>query len=803
VTADAVRGSGLFPWDELASECRENRALWTFVGAGAGDAADAARRAQWSKVLAESRPDRAFAEATALPSYAAYALLANASLQAADELSELTGKLSWRSLSRFFAGAPAIILALVTVAVAALGDGYVALACEGAAIVLAPVAGLLWRGALPRRARVGGMLARLTAVLLAAGGLAALIAPMWLGYASLYWPTILIAAFLMLASVFAVDHARSPRLRDVKSLLVLRKGYGLERQATAARARWLDEARDKAVSHELTQAVNRLLAPEHETSLFVRNATGLRAIHHEGSQVRTLASQRLDSALDRSDGASIAVAGPRGSGKTNLLTELCRSESRFSVLVSAPTQYAPREFLLQLFQELCAKYIRDQGGADEWARGRARAAMLFARDNAFPVLRLAAIAPLAGLLAWDLASRTAARDVDSFPRALLLDKTALYAVVLSALIMIAAPKRLRFGWRKAKLITKARGYLTELRAEQTITSQVQSTVAMLQASRSKASKSLPWTMPEVVSRLRDFLAEIAEAEAHGKRRRVLVCIDEVDRIGSADDATRFLSEVKAVFGAPHCYFVVAIADELGVQLGRRAITGRPLSDNAFDEIISVEPMTFDMCRDLLSRRVLGFTESFVWLSLVLSGGLPRDVIRVARRLAEMAIESGYRLRLSGCAQQLVREEVYEATVASRSRLTELLPDGAWGSALDELRSQIRAFASGGAPADPRPSLRQLVAAADAADKVPDRPSPEDRLLAVRLGALALLGLTICDAFSEEVFTVKDLRDPGKDTSEHYEDLAVARRELGVSAESCRQAVEQVRKGLKLNGEGSG
>jgi hypothetical protein len=75
------------------------------------------------------------------------------------------------------------------------------------------------------------------------------------------------------------------------------------------------------------------------------------------------------------------------------------------------------------------------------------------------------------------------------------------------------------------------------------------------------------------------------------------------------------------------------------------------------------------------------------------------------------------------------------------------------------------------------------------------------LLAGRLGRLVLLGLTICDAFSEQVFTVKDLRDPSKDTSEHYENLAVARRELTVSAEGCRQAIEHVRKGLRLEVEG--
>lgn len=735
--------------------------------------------------------------ATALKSYTAYAAAANASMQATDELAELADWFSWRSLLRFGCGITAITLAVLTLAVTALWhNDYPAVAEQLAAIAFAPAAGLLWRGARLRARKRERVAQRLLAGLVAVAELAALIAPMAFGLSFPYWSSIMVVIYLGLTAVFALEHASRPVLRDIKTFLLLRKNYGLDRQASATREKWLAEARDTAVRHELTQAINRLRAPEFEKRLFVLNAAGLRVVHHEDSQVRTLAVQRAENALARRDGASIAIAGPRGSGKSNLVTELCRSESRFSVLVSAPTQYAPREFLLQLFQELCVKYLRDQGESARQSLGRTKAVIRRARENRTLIVRCAAAATFTGLLIWDLVSRSVAGDVDRLPQALWLDKTAFYAVILGLLVVLLVPKRLAHDRRReARLVSTAKRYLAELRAEQTSTSQVQSSIPIVQATFSRASRSLPWTMPELVGRLREFLGDIAEAELRGSGRGVLICIDEVDRIGSADEASKFLSEVKAIFGAPHCSFVVAIADELGIDFNRRAIAGRSLSDNAFDEIISVEPMTFGMCRDLLTRRVLGFTESFVWLSLVLSGGLPRDLIRVARRLVEITIESEYELRLTGCAEQLVREEIYAVAIGTRNKFSELLSGGRWVAVLEDLRMQIRAFDSGGQLGDLRPSLRELM-------KLPvDLPAslgPEITSLATRLAALAFLGLTICDAFTDTAFDIAALRDPAIGRAESYEDLAAARRELAVSAESCRAAVEQIRKALHLD-----
>jgi hypothetical protein len=796
MTVDATSTSGLFPWQKLASECREDHSLWTFVARESAHLEDARQLAEWSAVLDESRQDRAFAEATALKSYAAYAALANASLQATAQLSELTEQFSWRSLHRFGCGIAAITLVVLTLAIASAQHDYSVVAEQLVAVVFAPTAALLWRGARLRLSGRERLAHRLLAIAAAVAELAALIVPIELGLSSPYWPSLLVVIYLGVTAVFALGHANRPLLRDIKTFLLLRKNYGLDQQANSAQEKWLADARDTAVRHELTQAINRLRAPEFEKRLFVPNAAGLRAVYHEDSQVRTIAIQRTGNALARSDGASIAIAGPRGSGKSNLVTQLCRSESRFAVLVSAPTQYAPREFLLQLFQELCVKYIREHGEYAKKAVGRTKAVLSYVRENRALAVRCAAATVLAALLIWDLVSRSAARDVDRFPQALWLDKSAFYAVILGLLIVVLAPKRVAHDRRReARLVGIARRYLAELRAEQTSTAQVQSNIPIVQAAFGRASRSLPWTMPELVGRLREFLGDIAEAELQANGRRVLVCIDEVDRIGSADEASKFLSDVKAIFGAPHCYFVVAIADELGIESSKRAITSRSLSDNIFDEVISIEPMSFDLCRDLLTRRVLGFTESFVWLSLVLSGGLPRDLIRVARRLVEMTIESEYELRLTAFADQLVREEIYAAASSSRNQSTELLSGGRWVTVLEDLRTQIRAFDTGGQPDDPRPSLQELM-------KLPvDLPAnlgPETTLLATRLAALAFLGLTVCDAFTDTRFEIAALRDSALGRAETYEDLAAARRELAVSTEGCRAAVEQIRKTLHLD-----
>lgn len=68
----------------------------------------------------------------------------------------------------------------------------------------------------------------------------------------------------------------------------------------------------------------------------------------------------------------------------------------------------------------------------------------------------------------------------------------------------------------------------------------------------------------------------------------------------------------------------------------------------------------------------------------------------------------------------------------------------------------------------------------------------------KFAAFALLGLTTCDMFKDDCYDVAGFRDPSADAPGPFAELAAARRELSVSAETCRAAVEKVRAAAGLD-----
>jgi hypothetical protein len=79
--------------------------------------------------------------------------------------------------------------------------------------------------------------------------------------------------------------------------------------------------------------------------------------------VSTDAHSRLTIALNRRNGAAVGVAGPRGSGKTELaraFTELRPSNPKsrtIPLMMWAPVKYDAQTFLLRLLKELCISIL--------------------------------------------------------------------------------------------------------------------------------------------------------------------------------------------------------------------------------------------------------------------------------------------------------------------------------------------------------------------------------------------------------------------------------------------------------------
>ena len=142
-----------------------------------------------------------------------------------------------------------------------------------------------------------------------------------------------------------------------------------------------------------------------------------------------------------------------------------------------------------------------------------------------------------------------------------------------------------------------------------------------QHTRSVARAEQPLSYPEIVDEFRTFARDVAVG-VHRKGDRVFIGIDELDKIGSAEQAEHFLNEIKGIFGIPHLYFMVSVSDDALTAFERRGLPLRDAFDSSFDEIIRVGPLTYAESRRLLYRRVIGLTEPYVALCHCLAGGLP-------------------------------------------------------------------------------------------------------------------------------------------------------------------------------------
>jgi len=169
------------------------------------------------------------------------------------------------------------------------------------------------------------------------------------------------------------------------------------------------------------------------------------------------------------------------------------------------------------------------------------------------------------------------------------------------------------------------------------------------------------TMPELVAQLRQL---IQRATSYG---RVLVAIDELDKIDSEGDARRFINDLKAIFGVHRSYFVVAVSQDAMVSFERRGLAIRTEIDSAFDDVIYVSHLTLAETRALLERRVIGLSEPFVQLCYCLSGGLPRDAIRSMRNIVNAGLAAaGRRVLISEIAETVLIDEMARYATATLS-----------------------------------------------------------------------------------------------------------------------------------------
>lgn len=367
--------------------------------------------------------------------------------------------------------------------------------------------------------------------------------------------------------------------------------------ARAALKAWEDSVVVDGVLPVLYSRLNEALPPVYSTTLTAREAFAVVRADPLRMHVPTPAGLELAGLVDQLDGGSFAVAGPRGAGKTNLLRAFCGGRYRaagrapdLAVLVSAPVDYVPHEFVVHLFAEVCEAVIA------------------------------------------------------------------------------------RFGPRE-KLASAARDHLAVLNYVRSHTDEVSGKGGFkgfeLAGKRAVTLTGRPLTYPEVVKRFRVFLGRIAAEQATERDLlpgRVVIGIDELDRIGTGEPARRLLNEIKAVFDVRGCYYLVSVSTEAQHDFELSGIGLRSVFDSSFDEVVRVDYLDFGYARKLLRRYVLDLSEQFHALAYVFSGGLARQLVRTARSIVELGRDQPER-DIADVVRALVEAELVRACQATADALT--------------------------------------------------------------------------------------------------------------------------------------
>ncbi|WP_338702645.1 P-loop NTPase fold protein [Streptomyces sp. Q6] len=377
-----------------------------------------------------------------------------------------------------------------------------------------------------------------------------------------------------------------------------------------------------------------------------------------------------------------------------------------------------------------------------------------------------------------------------------LPRSALFAL---GVVLINVRVRLHHTPEVPDLVQDCRTQLLRLRTVQTATTTLTGAapVVTLGSQHAASLTSLPPRFPELVEDFRSLLARIA-LDAHEKDKRVVIAVDELDRLGTDTRALEFLGEIKAVLGIPHVHFLLSVAEDVGAAFIRRGLPHRDATDSSLDDVLHVQPCTLEASKAILDRRAEGIPEPYVLLAHALSGGIPRDLIRYARRIVEMQQHTNSH-ELATVCHRLVVEELADTLAGFRI----LLGKQEWSARSSEVLTRFRGLTT---------LLRTSTGASEARNGAliealqnfafhPLPPAPGIPESAVRLvdeaTAYAYLALTFLEVFAGPGFAVRRVAAAATGPDGDPNLLAEARQELAVSPHSARTLLDAVRRAWNL------
>jgi len=379
--------------------------------------------------------------------------------------------------------------------------------------------------------------------------------------------------------------------------------------------------------------------------------------------------------------AAIGIAGPRGSGKSTLMRAINDDTeiAHHSLLLNAPVKYDPVDFTRRLFLQSAREILkkesidhtpfedrqtRERRRVDRVARTRLQGAftaaivglVIFSLDfvgsGRFLEIRISPLGVLgatigiygAGLLYYTLLTRLVRRPRND--------------IQPSVLIAWEADRDLTWDveqGQKSKNILKIAGGLFGLEDEDSVT-----------------FKRRSLAHPDLVAEFREMLMQFSREQPEA---RFVILVDELDKLSSREELINAVNGLKDLFHIPGVHFVVSVSTDALANFEQRGVPTRDAFDSAFDTIIRFERLSLQESVEVISSRAAGFPRVLSFFCHAWSGGLPRDLLRAARRCVEFQRRNPQAVPVVDIIQAIILTDL-EIYLESTSRAIDAKSNGA-------------------------------------------------------------------------------------------------------------------------------
>lgn len=143
----------------------------------------------------------------------------------------------------------------------------------------------------------------------------------------------------------------------------------------------------------------------------------------------------------------------------------------------------------------------------------------------------------------------------------------------------------------------------------------------------------PVTLSSLVYGFREFCSDVVRALDGAP---MVIAIDELDKIEDTDSVLKLLRGIKGIFDIQGVHYFVSISDEAARRLNLGGIRERNEFNSSFYQVFQLPRINYDGVCALLDKREIKLEAREVAAITVLSGGVPREAIR----LADILINSG-------------------------------------------------------------------------------------------------------------------------------------------------------------------